>query len=261
MVAAMRKRSLIGLTLLLTAAMTVGCDADAYAAGCPTVVAHRALAPGAAENTLKGIITANANAVEIDVQRTSDGHLVLMHDTSLTRTTNVENVYPDRSPWYVKNFTVAQVQALGIPTLSEALDAAWQVGKMVQVEIKNPYIYPGIDDQLATDLAEYPNLNIQVISFDEKFLKAFKAQYFGYETVWIINRQPRVLDVRMWTDYIAVAQSEITSAYVKRAQSYGIGTQAYVVNWASTAQRMQTYGVAGFTSNAPVRTAGALSCQ
>jgi glycerophosphoryl diester phosphodiesterase len=40
-------------------------------------------------------IEIDAEAVEADVQRCADGTLVLVHDLTLTRTTDAAKVYPD----------------------------------------------------------------------------------------------------------------------------------------------------------------------
>ncbi|MFD4404219.1 glycerophosphodiester phosphodiesterase [Nocardia sp. NPDC058499] len=56
-----------------------------------TVVAHRGLAPGFPENTLaafRGAIGLGVDAIEIDLRVTADGHLVVMHDDTVDRTTN-----------------------------------------------------------------------------------------------------------------------------------------------------------------------------
>ncbi|MDD2430486.1 MAG: glycerophosphodiester phosphodiesterase family protein [Bacillota bacterium] len=57
----------------------------------PIIVAHRGNSSEAPENTMasvKSAIAVGADAVEIDVYRTIDGELVLLHDSSLERTTN-----------------------------------------------------------------------------------------------------------------------------------------------------------------------------
>ena len=72
--------------------------------------------------------------MENDVQRTKDGELVVMHDTTLARTTNVEKLYPKRSPWNVSDFTAKEISKLDagswfsddykgekVPTLEEYL--------------------------------------------------------------------------------------------------------------------------------------------
>ncbi len=67
----------------------------------PTVIAHRGASSHAPENTLASIDKAaqlGFSWVENDVQRTKDGELVVIHDDSLRRTTDVEDVFPGRLP-------------------------------------------------------------------------------------------------------------------------------------------------------------------
>ncbi|WP_434036342.1 glycerophosphodiester phosphodiesterase family protein [Formosa sp. 4Alg 33] len=92
------------------------------------VVAHRGDWRNAPENSLQAIqncIDMGVDMVEIDVRKTKDGQLVLMHDTSIDRTTNGKG--------YVNEWTLDSLRALKlldglsvptehkIPTLEEAL--------------------------------------------------------------------------------------------------------------------------------------------
>ena len=79
-------------------------------------IAHRGASAHAPENTLAAIRNAlarDADLVELDVQRTKDGELVVLHDTTLDRTTNVRRRYPDRAPWLLSDFTVRRDPHLG----------------------------------------------------------------------------------------------------------------------------------------------------
>ena len=61
----------------------------------PKVIAHRGASGWLPEHTLGGYelaIRMGADIVEPDVQLTADGFLVAMHDTTLTRTTDVETL-------------------------------------------------------------------------------------------------------------------------------------------------------------------------
>ena len=54
-------------------------------------IGHRGAAGHVPENTLASVekaILLGADLVEVDVQRTSDGHLVIIHDKRVDRTTN-----------------------------------------------------------------------------------------------------------------------------------------------------------------------------
>src|SRR5678816_1957839 len=76
-------------------------------------VAHRGASGYAPEHTLDAYrlaITQGADYVEQDLQVSKDGVLVCLHDLTLERTTNVKEVFPDRSReregvrrWYVSD--------------------------------------------------------------------------------------------------------------------------------------------------------------
>jgi glycerophosphoryl diester phosphodiesterase len=130
-----------------------------------TNVAHRGASAYAPEHTLAAYrlaIEQGADYVEQDLQVTRDGVLISMHDTTLERTTNVEEVFPDRArtvdgakTWPVSDFTAAEIKRLDagswfhakfagerVPTWQEAIDAIR--GKAgVFPETKEPELYAG----------------------------------------------------------------------------------------------------------------------
>lgn len=81
----------------------------------PLNIAHRGARSLAPENTISAArkaIEAGADMWELDVSVTADGELFIMHDDTLERTCNVEEVFPDRRPWNVQDFTLAEVRRL-----------------------------------------------------------------------------------------------------------------------------------------------------
>lgn len=110
------------------------------------LIAHRGASAYAPEHTIAAYelaIKQGADFVEQDLQITKDGILVCMHDLTLDRTTNVEEVFPDRSVevkgkkvWPVAEFTLEEIKKLDagswfdpkfkgkrVPTFQEAIDA------------------------------------------------------------------------------------------------------------------------------------------
>jgi glycerophosphoryl diester phosphodiesterase len=63
----------------------------------PLVYAHRGDAAHAPENTMAAAIEAGADGIEFDVHATSDGHLVVVHDYELARTTSGEGLVHERT--------------------------------------------------------------------------------------------------------------------------------------------------------------------
>ena len=91
------------------------------------IIAHRGASSHLPEHTLEGYRLAlelGADYIEPDIVATRDGHLVAVHTMDLNITTNVAQVFPDRSPWYSPyqeregywtfNFTLEELQQLRV---------------------------------------------------------------------------------------------------------------------------------------------------
>jgi glycerophosphoryl diester phosphodiesterase len=79
------------------------------------VIAHRGARSLAPENTLAAAEAAQslgADLWEFDVETTRDGELILLHDATLSRTTDAAVRYPDRSPWRAADFTWDEIETL-----------------------------------------------------------------------------------------------------------------------------------------------------
>lgn len=81
------------------------------------ICAHRGARSIAPENTLLALGKSrhcNADLWEMDVQATADGELVLFHDHTLERTTDVDThpEFSDRSPWNLAEFSYAELKTL-----------------------------------------------------------------------------------------------------------------------------------------------------
>jgi glycerophosphoryl diester phosphodiesterase len=110
------------------------------------LIAHRGASAYAPEHTMAAYRLAleqGADFVEQDLQISKDGVLVCLHDLTLERTTNVEELFPTRSvagpggrrTWNVSDFTLQELKTLDagswfnakfkgerIPTFQEAID-------------------------------------------------------------------------------------------------------------------------------------------
>jgi glycerophosphoryl diester phosphodiesterase len=128
-----------------------------------TNVAHRGASAYAPEHTLAAYRLAleqGADYVEQDLQITKDGVLVCLHDLTLERTTNVEEVFPTRhktergaKTWAVSDFTLAEIKRLDagswfdkkfagerVPTWQEAIDLVRGKAGLFP-ETKGPEVY------------------------------------------------------------------------------------------------------------------------
>jgi glycerophosphoryl diester phosphodiesterase len=141
------------------------------------VIAHRGASAYAPENTVPAFTLAaeqGADFVEFDLQLTKDRQIVCLHDNSLERTTDVEEVFPDRyrppaaagqpKRWMLDDFTLDELRKLDagawfdakfrgtrIPTFGETI-AALRGRSGLFIELKTPERYPGIEEMILAEL-------------------------------------------------------------------------------------------------------------
>ena len=140
----------------------------------PAIIAHRGAGTLAPENTLAAIRTAltiGVDGLECDIQCTADGEPILLHDTTLDRTTNgtgpaaaysLDTLQKlDAGRWFNASFTDEP-----IPTLYEALRAI-NGGLTAFLEIKDPTI---VDRTADIILAAQATAWCVVMSFSEEVL-------------------------------------------------------------------------------------------
>lgn len=148
-----------------------------------TVTAHRAGAYYAPENTLAALdeaIKAHCAYAEIDVQQTSDGHLIVMHDANYQRTTGVDKNVWDVPLAEARTFDAGShfstlYRGQKIPTLEEMLNASRGKIKLM-IELKST----GHEHELEKKTVELiSQLGMEkqciVASMDHDILKRVKA--------------------------------------------------------------------------------------
>ncbi|OLS64852.1 glycerophosphodiester phosphodiesterase [Pseudomonas putida] len=170
----------LGLALFGLVAQTQAADDSATLAKAqgipyPAVIAHRGASHDAPESTVPAYQLARdlgADYLELDLQRSSDGVLVVVHDDDLSRTSDVAERFPERKSSPVSAFTLAELKSLDagswfnrayperarpafaglkILTLDEVMDIAeanpaHQPG--LYIETKVPNQFPGIEQDL-----------------------------------------------------------------------------------------------------------------
>jgi len=148
------------------------------------IVAHRGSSLQAPENTMaafKKSLEQGADGIELDVQMTRDGELVVLHDETLERTTNGSG--------YLLQYTYSQVAGLDagswfgeefrnerIPRLSDVLKLVQGSRQILNIELKTGVVqYNGIEQQLVNLMRSYPNVDVVVSSFNHYTLRTLKT--------------------------------------------------------------------------------------
>jgi glycerophosphoryl diester phosphodiesterase len=147
----------------------------------PQLIAHRGGPVFEPENTIaafRNAIKVDVDWIEMDVQRTKDGELVVIHDETVDRTTN--------GTGRVADLTLEQIRALDagngeqIPTFEQVIALAAEAGVGLLPEAKSPHLYPGIESDMVDALVESRYLQETVIqSFDLDVLDAVKKAFPG----------------------------------------------------------------------------------
>ena len=229
----------------------------------PFIVSHRGAKGLAPENTLMAVREAIRRGVaytEIDIRRTADGVLVVMHDASLRRTTGRD------AP--VEALTSAEIATLVIRTgpgvtppaedtvplfdsILEAI-AASQVTRLV-VEVKDPARYPGIAAQIVAALDRAgARSKVVVGSFDHAWLPEFHAAAPDVSAFPIADWWTRVPDApptqMVDYDWLRVL---LDPAFVRRMRAQGRQVIVWTVDRPWQMRLLWWLGVDGLTTNRP----------
>ena len=174
------KKSLLSILGFLIALQLMGCSVSKVAVvERPMVVAHRGGASLGPENSLMAIeraISLGVDAVEVDVRLSADGHVVVLHDKSVNRTTDGKGRVNGLSLAQLKKFSL--LDAAGnktderIPTLNEVL--GFVAGRCrVLIEIKDNDSR-GIESAVVDVVARHSAWDwVAVHSFSDKVLERF----------------------------------------------------------------------------------------
>lgn len=276
----LRASAAIVLVSAVVAAATVLPAAPAAARAHPIVVAHRNGAAYAPENTLAAAERAYRMRVgwlETDVQRTRDGRLILMHDSTLRRTTNVEKVYPDLAPWRVRDLTLHQIERLDaggwfgrryrgerVPTLGRYLRMLDRTGQAVLLEIKSPDLYPGLVPQVAVELRKHGWLDrahrsrLMVQSFDAGAVHTFHRLEPKVPTAVIGTPRGAALHATAkYADAVGPRYTDVSEDYVRSVHALrgAHGDRMRVLTWTvdsrRVARRVAGDGVDGVITDHP----------
>ncbi len=216
-------------------------------------IGHRGAAGYAPEKTVLAIetgISLGADYVEIDVQRTSDDQLVLMHDKRVDRTTNGCGL--------VSELTLQQISRLDagggqrVPLLSEALEAVnSRVGLML--EIITPGIIPEViatvrKGNLKSPLLYASFLHAEVLEIN--MMDPLASTVALFEGVPISGAQ-FAHDAR--ASYAGLSFESITLGFLNEIHAHNLKVLVYTLNDPRDIAAAVAMQVDGIVSNYPDR--------
>jgi len=222
------------------------------------IIAHRGAAAARPENTMVAIEKAledRADWVEIDVQESADGTVIVAHDSDFMKQAGVPLKVWEAMPedlaridigsWFDPSYSDARV-----PTLRAALEAAKGRGRVL-IELK----YYGHDDRLeerVADLVEETEMVDQVMIMSLK--RAAVARMRSLRPDWTMG----ILAARAIGDlsvldaeFLAVNTGQVSGRLLRRAHASGKRVFVWTVDDPRAMSRMISMGVDGLITNRP----------
>jgi glycerophosphoryl diester phosphodiesterase len=222
------------------------------------IMAHRGASSVAPENTMAAVkqaIEDGADWVEIDVQETADGEVVVMHDSDFMKLSGL-----DLKIWNAKKIDLAAVdigswfdpkfKGERVPTLHEVLtECKGKIG--VNIELK----YYGHDDQLeqrVVDIVEALDMtsNVVVMSLKADAVKKMKSLRPNWRVGLLMSVSAGGLK-NIDADFVAVNASFADRRFVKSVHKAGKEVYVWTVNDAPTMSAMVSRGVDGVITDKP----------
>ncbi|APU23039.1 glycerophosphodiester phosphodiesterase [Actinoalloteichus sp. GBA129-24] len=261
----------------LTAPIATAAAGEKGDSGQPDVIAHRGSSGVAPENTLAAITTARAqgaDSVEVDVQRTADGELVLLHDCTLERTTDVEEVFPDRESYALSDFTTDELARLDagswlspefegepIPTLREGIRALGPRTDLL-LEVKVCEGEEGLGQAVADGLREIPGYlrravatdSLVVQSFDHDETREFHTELPRVPVGLLFSARPtdaELAEAATWAQQANPRYTLTDQALVDQVHALGLEINVWTVNAESDMRAAVELGVDGVITDYP----------
>ena len=213
-------------------------------------VGHRGAKAYAPENTLtsfKKAMEIGVDAVELDVRKTKDGQLVVIHDADVKRTTDGKGLVSELTLAQIKSFSAEGGEK--IPTLQEALDFLDKKVKVL-VELKET----GVEKQVLSTVNERGlEKNVVIVSFLEEALKKIRELDKGIETglIYAKHSNPVKAALTLKANYLLALYRFTHTATVQKAHENGLKIIVWTINTPEEAQEYAKKGVDGIASDKP----------
>jgi glycerophosphoryl diester phosphodiesterase len=207
------------------------------------VIAHRGASADERENTLPAFeraIELGVDYVELDVQASSDGVLVVFHDLNLGRLT------PLRGP--LRRRPAAELREVGIPRLEEVLELTRsRVG--VMAELKSAYLYRR-HNLVGRTVALLGREDV-VVSFERRAAQAAKRARPELRVLQHVGFGVSIRAASAYAWGAGFADSRVSAGGLERAGAAGLRRLVYTVNDEARMRELVGAGVDGIFTDRP----------
>lgn len=216
-------------------------------------IGHRGAAGHAPENTLAAIqkgIALGVDFVEIDVRRTADGVLVVLHDETVNRTTDGKGRVDRLSLWDIEKLNAGNGEH--IPTLEEVLKVvAGEAGLMLELKVK------GVARQTVEAVREAgfrdPVIYASFLHDELKHVRTVDPEASLMVLFGGLSRAPVARAIKYGPSYVGLRHDKATRPLVDSFHRADLLVFVYTADAPSDIQRALSLDVDGVISNFPDR--------
>ncbi|BCU71040.1 glycerophosphodiester phosphodiesterase [Stygiolobus caldivivus] len=209
------------------------------------VIGHRGSPAYEPENTLRSFkkaIELGANGIEMDVRRTKDGKLVIIHDEEVDRTTNGKGKVSEYSFEELRKLDAGNGEK--IPTLEEVLTQV--EAEYYLVEIKEE----GYEEQIYEEVQRNKKLDqVVFVSFSFNSLLRLKGKGKNLGLIFTSFKPPLDEARKSGVNYMLPVYSVINRLTVGSMKGFTILT--WTVNDIRILEKVIGYGVDGIITDRP----------
>ena len=213
-------------------------------------IGHRGARAYEPENTLRSFqraIELGVDAVELDVRKTKDNELVVIHNADVNKTTDGTGSVNELTLDEIKRLVTEKGEK--VPTLAEVLDF---VGKRVKILIELKEV--GTEEQVLGLISQKGLMdNVIIASFHEEALKKVRELNAEVATGLIYvnhkNPIPSALDLKV--NYLLSLYRFTHAVNVKKAHEKGLKVIVWTINRKEEVAEYMKKGVDGIASDRP----------
>lgn len=229
--------------------------------------AHRGASGYYPENTMLAFEKAlelGATGIETDIQMTSDGELVLIHDELVNRTTDGNGLVKDYTYSELSKLDAgakfsSEFKGLKIPTLKELMELAKVKNLMLDLEIKSNIVqYPNIEEKIINTIYDYKMQdNVILSSFNhyslvksKKISKKIKIGLLYVAGLYHPERYAKSVGAEALHPYFHAVNNPKIIKDIKKSK---ILINPYTIDDEKFLKLFVDYGVTGIITNYPDR--------
>jgi glycerophosphoryl diester phosphodiesterase len=216
---------------------------------------------------------------------TADGQLVVLHDDSLARTTNAPALFPNRAPWLISNFTLAEVKQLDagswfiesdpfgtiasgavmldeqtavrgqpIPTLQEALlftqEHNWQVNVEIKALIPPLTGFPVVEAVVSLVESLQMTEHVLLSSFVHAYMRQAKALNPAIAAAALLD-EGEAWPAELTVDAFHPHYTSVEATHTQALRQAGVGVNPWTVNEPAEMKHLIAAGVTGMFTDFP----------